>query len=153
MCFNAVQGGHLPCLQYAHAHGAVLTSTVLHYALDWGHMDCIQFVLRVLDIEPASLDYVYDDAARAGWVELLQFVHEHINHWSSDDACESAMVWGHIECLKYAYSHGCPWVPNIRCSYGEDWSEEGGWGLDAVYSEEIRECLRYADDVRRSLQK
>ena len=47
------------------------------------------------------------NAAENGHLECLKYAHEHGCPWD-EWTCESAAEKGHLECLKYACAHGCP---------------------------------------------
>ncbi len=47
-------------------------------------------------------------AAKAGHLDCLKYAHEHGCPWD-EDTCIRAAKGGHLDCLKYAHEHGCPW--------------------------------------------
>jgi hypothetical protein len=46
-------------------------------------------------------------AAENGHLECLKYAHEHGCPWN-ENTCLNAAENGHLECLKYAREHGCP---------------------------------------------
>jgi hypothetical protein len=47
-------------------------------------------------------------AAHCGHLEVLRYAHEHGCPWDID-TCLGATQGGHLEVLRYAHEHGCPW--------------------------------------------
>ena len=47
-------------------------------------------------------------AAENGHLECLKYAHEHGCPWD-EETCAVAAENGQLECLKYAHEHGCPW--------------------------------------------
>ena len=48
-----------------------------------------------------------EEAASNGHLECLKYAHEHGCPWD-ENTCYNAAKNGHLECLKYACAHGCP---------------------------------------------
>ena len=46
-------------------------------------------------------------AAHESHLECLRYAHEHGCPWD-EWTCYCA-AYGHLECLRYAHQHGCPW--------------------------------------------
>ena len=67
-------------------------------------------------------------AASNGHLECLRYAHEHGCPWDRS-TCSWAASNGHLECLRYAHENGCPWGENT-CYWA------------ACYGQ--LECLRYA---------
>ena len=67
-------------------------------------------------------------AASNGHLECLKYAHEHGCPWD-EYTCSFAAGYGHLECLKYAHEHGCPW----------DY-----WTCDKAAEKGHLECLKYA---------
>ena len=53
-------------------------------------------------------EQVCTQAASKGYLDCLQYAHEHGCPWN-EETCSSAAYRGHLNCLKYAYQNGCPW--------------------------------------------
>lgn len=48
------------------------------------------------------------EAASTG--DLIGLMDQHLNgSWNSEVVCLSAVMFGHLDCLKYAHENGCPW--------------------------------------------
>jgi len=74
------------------------------------------------------------DAAKNGYFECLQYLHEEGYPWSGyiEDTCTDAAAGnGHLECLEYLHENGCPWSSHT-CSYA------------ALYGH--LECLKYCHE-------
>ena len=50
-------------------------------------------------------------SALRGHIECLRYAHEHGCPWD-EWTCSNASFSGHLECLRYAHEHGCPWNGN-----------------------------------------
>jgi len=50
-------------------------------------------------------------AARGGHLEVLKWAREHGCPWNENGycVCDDAASGGHLEVLKWAREHGCPW--------------------------------------------
>ena len=67
-------------------------------------------------------------AASGGHLECLRYAHEHGCPWKAD-TCTYAARQGRLECLRYAHEHSCPWDADT-CAQAADNGQ--------------LECLRYA---------
>ena len=54
-------------------------------------------------------------AASNGHLECLKYAHEHGCPWD-EKTCMDAADGGHLDCLKYAHENGCPWNTST-CSF------------------------------------
>ena len=72
------------------------------------------------------------NAAENGHLECLKYAHEHGCPWN-EETCSFAAMHGHLECLKYARERGCPW---------DVWTCR-----DAAWKGHL-ECLKYAREHR-----
>jgi hypothetical protein len=69
-------------------------------------------------------------AVQGGHLDCLRYAHEHGCPWSID-SCQFAAQYGHMNCLSYAHEHGCPWDTET-CQY-------------AALNGHL-DCLRYAHE-------
>ena len=61
-----------------------------------------------------------------GHLECLRYAHEHGCPWKATRAYAARQ--GHLECLRYAHEHGCPWKA-VTCAWA---AGQGAPGVSAV---------------------
>lgn len=110
---NAVVGGFLPIVAWAHEKGQELDSALLDTAATYGHLDIVKYIhnnhqTRVdggLGESPIS---AIIHAALRGDLPTLVWLKEKGYPWS-DGICMILARRGYLEALKYVRSQGCPW--------------------------------------------
>ena len=90
--------------------------------------DCLEYLGD--SFPESSREKVCYRSVNRGHLECLRYAHEHGCPWSGD-TCREASWTGHLECLRYAHEQGCPWDEKT-CT----WASLGGH----------LECLRYAHE-------
>lgn len=71
-----------------------------------------------LDAPPFDAKFACVSAAGDGDLPRLRRAHaravEEEEEWD-DLVCVAAAAFGHLECLRYAHDHGCPWQADLMC--------------------------------------
>ena len=125
---NAVIGGFLTIVKWAHEKGQVLDSALLSTAVTYGHFELVKYIhhnqthraCQGLGEYPISAIL---HAALRGDLEVVKWLREKGYPWS-DGICMLLARRGHLEALKYVRGHGCPWGMLIIGSVGPVISEE-----------------------------
>ena len=121
----AAKGGHLECLQFAHANGCPWDEYTCACAALGGQLACLKY----LHANGCPWDQrTCANAARRGNLTCLQYAHTNGCPWDKG-TCRWAAAEGHLTCLEYAHTNGCPW------DWCTCWKAAGGGHLA---------CLEYA---------
>jgi hypothetical protein len=102
---NAVLGGYLSIVRWAHEKGQVLDSALLDTAATHGHFELVKYIHYSLGEYPISAML---HAALRGDLGIIKWLREKGYPWS-DGICILLARRGHLEALKYVRAHGCPW--------------------------------------------
>lgn len=98
--------GHIDCLKYVHENNyAILLCGVITDAIKAGHLECMIYLVEILNI-PTSDKTLCTDAARYGRLDCLMYLNEH-KYIMTATVCSVASSKGNLECLKYAHENGC----------------------------------------------
>ncbi len=65
-------------------------------------------------------------AARGGHLDVLRWAREHDCPWD-DGTCWSAAEGGHLEVLQWARAHGCPWSKSMCAATSREHPETLAW--------------------------
>lgn len=122
-----VTWGSVKRLEYAYTHGVHLSSATMCTATELGKVHHLKF-LHSVGVTAAPCHRLLERAADAGALSCLKFLYGNGISWgpyptsydqphhvfceaqSSHIMCVLAMIhYGHLQCLEYAYNHGCPW--------------------------------------------
>ena len=106
VCMSAAQNSNIPMLEYAHEHGIEYDAYTMEYAAKGGSL---QTVLFLREKECPWNERACMEASREGHLHVLTYLHENGCPWTAETiaaACNSDNP-GNIECLEYAYNHGC----------------------------------------------
>lgn len=121
----ASEAGHLRALKYIHSLGFTVSREANAPACSGGHLECVQF----LDEVGAVCDFrdLYE-AAEHGHTHIVQYAYEKIGVLRNSEHTRRAALNGHLACLVYAHSNGCP------CNWET---------VEAAVRNNHVECLRY----------
>jgi len=103
---NAVVGGFLPIVKWAHERGQELDSTLLGTAAVHGHFELVKYI-HFKGLREYSIAAILH-AALHGDLRTVKWLREKGYPWS-DGICTLLARRGHLQALKYVRSHGCPW--------------------------------------------
>lgn len=104
---NAVAGGFLPIVTWAHKKGFGLNHTHLNTAATYGHFEVVKYVhhaQRSVKYPTATILH----CALRGDLRTLAWLNKKGYPWS-DTICVLLARKGNLDALKYARNHGCPW--------------------------------------------
>ncbi|CAM9115269.1 unnamed protein product, partial [Ectocarpus sp. 8 AP-2014] len=110
---NAVIGGFLPIVKWAHEKGQVVDSALLGTAATHGRFELVKYIhynqtpgtCQGLGEYPISAIL---HAALRGDLEVVRWLREKGYPWSGG-ICMLLARRGHLEALKYVRGDGCPW--------------------------------------------
>lgn len=110
---NAVMGGFLTIVKWAHEKGQALDSALLGTAATYGHRELVKYIhyhqkcgaCQGLGEYPISAIL---HASLRGDLEMIEWLREKGYPWS-DGICMLLARRGHLRALKYVRGHGCPW--------------------------------------------
>lgn len=160
VCVQAVEGGHLECLRFAHENGWFCSKAVTEAAVQFGRPACLKYAFQHQC--PFDAQTLCQQAYQAGHVACLRYAHEHGCDLLLNTPCMAAGSGG-LECLQYAHEHGVAFSPltsvgaamvgNLACLY---YLREKGyvWNrltcqIAAKYGQ--LECLKFAHENGCSL--
>jgi len=104
-CWRAAENGHLDCLKYARENGCPWDKRTCWFAAEYGHLECLKYAHE----NGCRWDeYTCSEAAKNGHLDCLKYLHENGCPWDKD-TCEVAARNGHLDILKYSHENGCPW--------------------------------------------
>ncbi|AAK14428.1 unnamed protein product [Ectocarpus sp. 4 AP-2014] len=103
---NAVVGGFLPVVKWAHEKGQELDSALLGTAAVHGHFELVKYI-HFKGLREYSIAAILHAALR-GDLRTVKWLREQGYPWS-DGICMLLARRGHLQALKYVRDHGCPW--------------------------------------------
>ena len=106
-CQVALESGALECLIYAYENSCPMRGSIYESAIKGGHVDCLEY----LDAKFPHTDIYFYGCRYAviyGQLECLKYAHRRGYAWS-EITCQLAARHGHLSCLKYAHENGCRW--------------------------------------------
>jgi hypothetical protein len=102
-----------------------MSSTNIIDAAKAGDIELLQLMMSLPDFEWDLETTAF--AAQYGHLEFLKFAHEHGCPWVVH-TCSSAAYGGHLDCLKFAHEHGA-FLPQ--------------WAINGACASKNLECLKY----------
>ena len=105
---NAVAGGFLPIVTWAHNKGVALDHTHLNTAATYGHFEIVKYVHHAQTSAKKYPTATILHSALRGDLRTLAWLNQKGYPWS-DGICVLLARKGSLEALKYARNHGCPW--------------------------------------------
>jgi len=110
VCTVAARGGHLDCLKYAFENGCLFGDGTCYYAAGNGHVECLCYALdngHPCDDLWDVLGPTCSVAAMHGRLDCLKVAHAFGGHLNFT-ATSNAINRGHLDCLHYLLTNGCP---------------------------------------------
>ena len=106
-CWCEIAAGQVDLLHYVHEQGGELSDSTAYVAIALGNLASLKYcVEKGIQLQPVHIQ----QAARFGYVEILQYIHLHApsSIWS-DEVTRCAAQYNQLACLRFAHEHGCPW--------------------------------------------
>lgn len=119
--------GNVEALRLMKESGLEITGDLILQASKSGNLECLLFAYQICEPSPDVDTSCISEAAAAGSVECVKFLHDN-GYKIKKDACEKAASKGHLDCLMYLRDQGAEW----------------GRTLDAAVQMGHLECVKYA---------
>jgi hypothetical protein len=106
VCWYAAKNRNMEMLQFAHDHGIEFDKNTMSYACKGGSLEIVMYLRN--NGCPWN-QWACTEASRFGHIHILTYLHENGCVWNSG-AISAACVSDdpeNLECLEYAFSHGC----------------------------------------------
>jgi hypothetical protein len=108
---NAAKGGHLHILKwslYQQSLQLVLGVSVALTAIEYGHVECVEWFINHTNLlEPKHWSF-YSKAAQRSSIGVMELLKKHNvpMNWRN---CATAATYGQLDALKWLIANGCKW--------------------------------------------